>query len=121
MANEAALMIQWGMPMHGRETRALEEFATHMQWWGELKAKGTIAEFRVYGFTTGDMSSRSGFVIVEGSIDQVNKLRSSEEFRSNINRVYLCVDHVQVDVVEHGNAMMTRMQSYGAAMKASKL
>ena len=48
MANSTcAMMIEWGLPKDGREMRALEEFATHVGWWNQLKSSGKIAEFRV--------------------------------------------------------------------------
>jgi hypothetical protein len=121
MASDSALMIQWGMPMQGREGRAMEEFFSHMQWWTELKSKGTISDFRVYGYNTGDTRLRSGFVLVEGTLDQVQKLRASDDFRSHINRVFLCVDGVSIDVLEHGDAMTKRMLAYGGAIKEAKL
>ena len=53
MAN-CALMIEWGMPIEGRETMALEMFMASVQWWTELRDKKKIEGFRTYGPLTGN-------------------------------------------------------------------
>ena len=111
-----ALMVEWGMPKDGRETKALEEFMTHLAWWTELKTSGKISEFRTYGPLTGDFK-RAGFVLLEGSDDQIEKLRASEAFRTNLNRVLLIAERVEVTILETGDAMATRMQRYGKTLK----
>jgi hypothetical protein len=111
-----ALMIAWGMPKDGRETKALEEFMTHMTWWNQIKSSGRIAEFRTYGPVTGS-AKRAGFVLIEGSEKQIEELRNSEDFRTNLNRVYLVCNDINVSLLETGDAMMTRMQRYGKAVK----
>ncbi len=117
MANTtSALMVEWGMPKDGRETKALEEFMTHVAWWTQLKTSGKIADFRTYGPVTGDFK-RVGFVILEGTDKQIEELRTSEEFRMNLNRVYLVGNDITITVLETGDAMATRMQRYGKAVK----
>lgn len=117
MAIESALIVEWGMPTTGRESKALEEFFSHMQWWTELKAKGTIAEFRVYGASNGDLAVSAGFVILEGSADQITKFQNSDEFRRSISRVSLIAQHVNVRILDTNDGMVKRMQTYGAAIK----
>ena len=117
MANPtSALMIEWGMPKDGRETKALEEFMTHVAWWTQLKTSGKISDFRTYGPVTGDFE-RAGFVILEGSEKQIDELRHSEEFRVNLNRVFLVGNNLTVTLLETGDAMTTRLQRYGKAIK----
>jgi hypothetical protein len=119
--SNAGLMVEWGMPRQGREHKALEEFMSHVQWWTEVKAKGEIADFRIYGPVTGDIEDRAGWVILEGTTEQIEKFRNSEAFRTRINRVFLVGNNVRINVLEMGDAMMTRMQRYGAALKETKL
>lgn len=117
MANPTcALMVEWGMPKDGREMKALEEFMTHMAWWTQLKTTGKISDFRTYGPVTGDFR-RSGFVIIEGTEKQIDDLRHGEEFRANLNRVTLIGSHISITLLETGDAMTTRMQRYGKAVK----
>jgi len=117
MAIDNALIIEWGMPTPGRETKALEEFFSHVQWWSELKAKGTIADFRLYGTNTGQLGVGAGFVIVEGSADQITRFSQSDEFRRSISRVSLITQSLHVRTLDTGDAMMKRMQVYGTAVK----
>ncbi|MGZ3424335.1 MAG: hypothetical protein ACXWUG_17380 [Polyangiales bacterium] len=117
MANDAALIVEWGMPTPGRESKALEEFFSHVQWWTELKAKGTINDFRLYGTNTGELGVGAGFVVVEGSLDQITKFSQSDDFRRSISRVSLITESLHVRTLDTGDAMMKRMQIYGAAVK----
>jgi hypothetical protein len=121
MSYDAALMVEWGTPTPGREGRALEEFFSHAQWWTELKAKGTIGDFRMYGTNTGDMSSSAGFVLVEGSVKQIAEFVASDELRRSLSRVSLVTPHLQVRTLDTGDAMMKRMQIYGNAVKDMKV
>jgi hypothetical protein len=117
MANPTcALMVEWGMPKDGRETKALEEFMNHMNWWNQLKTSGKISEIRTYGPVTGDFT-RVGFVLLEGTEKQVDELRHSDDFRDHLNRVFLVCNNITVTVVETGDAMTNRMQRYGKAVK----
>jgi hypothetical protein len=116
MSTTSALMIEWGMPKDGRETKALEEFMTHVAWWNELKTKGKVADFRTYGPVTGNFE-RAGFVILEGTEAQIDQLRTSEDFRTRLNHVMLVGNHINVTLCETGDAMMSRMQRYGKSLK----
>jgi hypothetical protein len=117
MAATSALMVEWGMPIEGRETKALEEFAVHVGWWSELVAKGRVEAFRTYGDNTGDLNRRAGFVILEGTDKQIDELRHSEDFRMKLNHVILVGHNIRLTLLETGDAMMTRMQRYGKALK----
>jgi hypothetical protein len=117
MSQNSALMVEWGMPIEGRETKALEEFMTHHNWWSQLKSSGKIADFRTYGPLTGHFNERAGFVILEGTEKQIQELHSSEDFRVRINHVMMIGHNIQVTLLETGDAMMTRMQRYGKGLK----
>ena len=116
MAIDTALIIEWGMPTPGRETKALEEFFNHVQWWTELKAKGTIGDFRLYGTNSGQIGVGAGFVILEGNVDQITKFQQSDDFRS-ISRVSLITQSLHVRQLDTNDNMMKRMQVYGTAVK----
>ena len=120
-ANDAALIVEWGTPTVGRENRALEEFFSHVQWWSELKAKGTIAEFRLYGTNTGDLGESAGFVILEGTQKQIEAFAGSDDFRKSLSKVSLITQHVRVRTLDTGEAMTKRMQIYGSALKELKI
>lgn len=117
MKTNSALLVEWGMPMHGRETKALEEFMNHMAWWTQLKSSGKIGDFHVFGELTGNIGRRTGFVILEGTEEQVRNVHASEDFRNHLNRASLCVDAINISLLECGEAMTTRMQRYGKNLK----
>lgn len=117
MSTNSALLIEWGMPIEGRETKALEEFMAHVAWWTELKSTGKVADFRIYGPLTGDLSDRAGLVILEGTQKQVSELHMSEEFRARLNHVSIVGHNIRVTVCETGEAMTPRMQRYGKSLK----
>jgi hypothetical protein len=117
MSSNHAMLIEWGMPIQGRETKALEEFMTSVAWWAELKQKGKIEEFRTYGNLTGNFSQRAGLVIIEGSEQQIQDLQNSEEFRVRIDHVLAIGNRIQVTLLETGDSMTKRMQRYGTVIK----
>jgi len=112
-----ALMIEWGMPIEGREFKALEIFNASMQWWEEQKTSGKIAAFQSYGTLTGNYADRSGFMMIEGTREQIEDLRHSEDFRMLLNRVVTVVHNTRTDLFEMGTEMQTRMQRYGKNVK----
>ena len=118
--NDTALIVEWGMPTPGRENRAVEEFFSHVQWWSELKQKGTIAEFRIYGTNTGDLGQSAGFVILEGTKHQIEAFAGSDDFRKSLSKVSLITQNVRVRTLDTGEAMAKRMQIYGSALKELK-
>jgi hypothetical protein len=120
MADDAALMVEWGMPLAGREGRALEEFFAHVQWWGELQASGKIREFRVYNARGGDISRGAGFVLVEGTSKQIEAFSSSDEFRKSICKVSLITSYLNVRHFDVGDNVTKQMQIYGSALKELK-
>jgi hypothetical protein len=117
MTTNSALVVEWGMPIEGRETKALEEFMNHVGWWTQLKTSGKIADFKIYGPLTGNMTKRAGFVIVEGTDKQIHDLHMSEDFRSRLNNVIIVGHNIGVTICETGDAMTTRMQRYGKSLK----
>jgi hypothetical protein len=113
----AALLVEWGMPMPGRELMALEAFATHVGWWEELKTRGRVHGYHVYGLTTGQFGARSGFVVIDGTTEQIDALHHSEDFRANLDVVLTCVNDVAVGIAETGAGMTQRMERYGKTVK----
>ena len=113
-----AIVIEWGMPRQGREQKALEVFFSSMQKWEEWKSAGRIASFQPFGTLTGDYDKRSGFVLVQGSSQQIEALQQAEDYRQVVLAVVNIATHVNVTVCETGDAMASRMQRYGSSVKS---
>lgn len=105
MAN-AALVIRWGTGIIGREEIGLGVFMASMKFWGELKAKGEVEDFRVYSFPEGDLSHATGMAILEGSTEQIGALVAREDYRTLVTKAVHIVGDVSVDRAETGEAVM---------------
>ena len=115
--SNCAVMLEWGSLVDGRESKALEEFMTSVAWWGELKKSGKISDFKIYTPSTGAISERIGFAILEGSEKQIGELHMSEEFKMRLARASLLVRNIRVNVLDTGDAIQARMQRSGKAIK----
>ena len=120
-AANAAIVIEWGMPRQGREHKALEVFFAAMQKWEDWKAAGRIAGFQTFGTLTGDYDHRSGFLLAQGTQQQIEDLQRSEDYRQEILKVVNIGTNVNIVVCETGDAMMSRMQRYGSSIKSMGL
>jgi hypothetical protein len=92
---EAGLFIGWGTVVRGREQRALEVFNESMQYYGGLEQDGRIESWEVVLLEPhgGDLG---GFVLLRGSVDQVNALRFDDEFLRLTQRAELIVESIGV-------------------------
>jgi hypothetical protein len=90
-----ALLIGWGLPVRGREQKAMEVFGNSIEYWTGLQAGGQIESFQVavldpYG---GDLS---GFALLRGSHEQLDQLRASPDFQKLATRALLFVEGLRV-------------------------
>jgi hypothetical protein len=113
----SALIMTWGMPIEGRESKALEVFFATVQYWNRLQQEKKIEVFHSYGTITGNLETQSGMLIAEGSDAQIEAVRNSEEFRQVLARVTAIGHNIGVELAETGERMTTRMQRYGQAVK----
>ena len=112
----SAMLLEWAMPIEGREMKAIEEFAGGVGWFMKQKEMGKLEDVRAFGFLEGNMEERSGMLLVEGSEDQIAMLMASEEYRERIARVMTIVKGVHISRLETGDRMVKRMQRYGKAL-----
>ena len=112
-----AILLEWGMPIEGRESKALEEFMSAVAWFAELQGSGRIESFSTYGTLTGDIMTRTGMAMVQGSQAQIDELRHSEDYRIRINRIANIAHNICLNLLETGDDMTKRMQRYGQVTK----
>lgn len=91
---DAALFIGFGEVVRGREKRALRIYDDAMEYWNGLKREGQIAGFDVT--LLGPHARLSGFILVRGTDEQLDAVRHSKEFRRQMARTRLVVDHLVV-------------------------
>jgi hypothetical protein len=90
MAN-AAIFIGWGSTVRGREAKSLEVFNEGLQYWAGLVQTGEIDSFEPVALEPhgGDLS---GFVLIRGERDKLNRLRDSKEWLRLNDRAATVVD-----------------------------
>lgn len=112
-----AILIQWAVPIPGRERMALEEFNSYMQWANQLKRDGKIERFEVYQLDAGNFHKVSGFTLLEGSNQQITTLMQSDEYRARIERVMNMTQNLRVEPCVVGSEAGQRMQRYAAVLQ----
>ncbi len=94
--SNAALYVSWGRPVVGRETKSLEVFSQAMEYYGTLKAKGKIAEYRTYFATNGQMAQLGGFMLIEGTVAQCRELVDGDDFQKLLLKAGHVIENLQV-------------------------
>jgi len=108
---EAGLFIGWGQVVRGREQRALEVWGESLQYWSTLESDGKIESFEVVLLSPhgGDLN---GFALLRGSADQMNALRSDEEFGRRVQRADLVVESQGVVDAALGDGLQQAIEIY---------
>ena len=89
------LFIGWGDMVEGDEKRALELFNKSMHYWRRLQDEGRIDRFDVAVLPQNDRDLR-GFILLRGTVKQINQLGDDEEFQRLLSDVQVVVDRVGV-------------------------
>lgn len=97
MSANAALYVCWGHPVPGREQKSLEVFMQAQELNVSLVKQGKIAAHRTYLTTTGSRERFGGFMVLEGSVEQLRAVVDSSEWQ----QIRLKAEHLVngVDVV----------------------
>lgn len=102
MKSDNAIMIRWGLPPPGRENRALEVLRSMTDYFMSVEKAARITGFQQFGYNTGPLHERAGFVILEGSREQISTLLYADDFREEVRRIALVTTNLSVDVLELG-------------------
>jgi len=88
---DTGLFIGWGQVVRGREQRALDVFNESVEYYAGLEQDGRIESWEVVLLEPhgGDLA---GFVLLRGTTEQINAVRSDEEFERRTARADLIVD-----------------------------
>ena len=89
------LFIGWHRPIVGRETQAIQLFETFLGYWNGLQGEKKIESFMpvFLGAHGGDLN---GFMLINGTVDQLNAVKSDDKFLNLITEVQYCLDGVGV-------------------------
>ena len=90
---EAGLWVAWGVPTPGRERKALALLIETEQYLSGLQEQKRIERFDRVVLKPQNIEL-GGFVLIQGSKDQIDGLRRDPDFELWLNRVQLVADQV---------------------------
>ncbi|KRD13766.1 hypothetical protein ASE48_29850 [Mycobacterium sp. Root265] len=87
--------IAWGLPTQGREPQALATLKSSRTFLAELADGGRIERFDVVVLRP-QSSELGGFILIQGSTQQIDQLRRAPDFERWVNTVQLVADRVGI-------------------------
>jgi hypothetical protein len=110
-----ALFVGFGVPVRGREERAIGVFNEFVAMFGRLQADGRIEglDITLLDAHGGDLG---GFFLVHGSAEQCATLQNDEEFRRAVTDATLIVDSFGVVPAVTGEGVGAEMAMYSEAV-----
>ncbi|OBG84747.1 hypothetical protein A5698_04900 [Mycobacterium sp. E136] len=91
---EAGLWIAWGIPTRGREVQALDHFRESLEGYGAQLLRDEKIERYDVAILRPQNIELGGFVLVQGSKEQIDALRRNEDFQQFVNHIQLVADRV---------------------------
>jgi hypothetical protein len=79
---QGAVVASWGNSVRGREAKSLEVFGKALAHFEALAKQGRIHAHKEYIALTGNASRLAGFQIVEGELEELQKILVEDEFRT---------------------------------------
>jgi hypothetical protein len=112
---EMGLFIGWGPPVRGREAKGLDVFNEGVEYWGRLQQEGEIESFEVVLLYPhgGDLS---GFSLLRGSGESIDRIRASDEFNRLVARAGLIVEGLGVVSAALGDSLGPQIERYREAL-----
>lgn len=93
---QAGLWLAWGIPARGRETQALDLLKeTTTGYLERLANEGLIERFDA-AILKPQSTELGGFILIQGTKEQIDSLRSDADFQVWVNQVQLVADRVGI-------------------------
>jgi hypothetical protein len=92
---EAGFWIVWGVPTRGRERQAVETLKESMQYFEGLAHDGRIERSDTVVLKP-QSTEIGGFVLLQGTRQQIDSLRRDMEFQRWVNLVQLVADKIGI-------------------------
>jgi hypothetical protein len=93
---QAGLWLAWGIPARGRETQALDLLKeTTTGYLERLANEGQIERFDA-AILKPQSTELGGFILIQGTQEQIDALRSDADFLTWVNQVQLVADRVGI-------------------------
>ena len=113
---EAGLWVAWGIPTRGRERQALDLLKhTITDYLDELVRGGRIERFDT-AILKPQTTELGGFILIQGSRDQLASLRSDHDFARWTTQVQLVADKVGAVDAWVGDGLAEAFELYEEAL-----
>ena len=113
---DRALFVGFGMPVRGREERAVEVFGEFVEMFGRMQSDGRIEGMDV-ALLDPHGGELGGFFMVHGREEQCAALQFDEEFRRACIDAGLIVENLGVVPAATGAMVGREMEMYNEAVK----
>jgi hypothetical protein len=90
---DAGLFIGWGQVVRGREGSAVDGFNDTVEYLGQRQSAGQLESFEIC-FLDPHGGDLDGFMLIRGTTEQMDVVRSDEEFQRLMTRASLHVDNL---------------------------
>lgn len=117
---ESGFWIAWGLPTQGREKHALDLLTESRGYLERLKQDGHIERFDI-AILRPQTTELGGFILIQGSDEQIDALRHDDDFRVWVNRVQLVADRVGVVDAWVGDGIAEASDLYEKALRKAGL
>ena len=106
----AAIRISYGLPLTGREAKAMEVFADAFTTFGKLAADGMCAEPEAFHHLAG-----GGFMVIRTeSVVTAHEILEMEDVQHLIDTALFTVSDFELEVMVTGEKLMANMALYAA-------
>jgi hypothetical protein len=118
---DAGVWVVWGIPARGRETQALEFLKGALTGYlEELVRDGRIERFDA-AVLKPQSNELGGFVLIQGTQQQIDALRHDTEFETYAHQVQLIADHVGIVDAWVGDGLSDAFGLYEVALRNAGL
>jgi hypothetical protein len=113
---DAALFIGWGATAAGRERRSVELFGESLRFLAKLVQEGRLASVEPF-FLEPHGGDLEGFFLVRGEQDELNKIRTEDDFQRLATRAQVVVNNFGVVGAITGERLNKHMAWFTEAAK----
>ena len=117
---EAGFWVAWGLPTQGREVQALDLLNETRGYLEGLAKMGRSSVFDI-AILKPQTTELGGFILVQGTQEQIDALRHDEDFQVWVNRVQLVADQVGIVDAWVGDGITEATDLYQQALRKAGL
>lgn len=117
---EAGFWIAWGLPTEGRERGALDLLDETRGYLQQLSDTRRIERFDI-AILKPQTTELGGFILIQGTQEQIDALRRDDDFQVWLNRVQLVADRVGIVDAWVDDGLAEAIELYDQALRKAGL